>query len=152
MALKGDRYLGDTDVSFFMDQEAERGGALVMLTAGSGAALDQSEAAVQYAADPSGEYGLGILLGDVVDEDLTRTHLNFHKDEAQKGSKVTILKSGWVHTNMIVPGVSPSGGDIAYIGASGYITNVLTTDAPVLGRFESSKDADGYAKVRVNLP
>lgn len=152
MALKGDRYLGDTDISFFMDEVAERGGAVVMSTAGSGAALDQSEALVTYAADPSGDYAVGILLCDMVNKDLTRTHLNFHKDEVQKGSKVALLRSGWVVTDMIASGISPSGGDIAYITASGKLTNTGTSGTPTLGRFESSKDSDGYAKVRVNLP
>ena len=40
MALKGDRYLAITEVSYFMDQVAERGGIVVLKTAGSGAALD----------------------------------------------------------------------------------------------------------------
>ncbi|MBW2632407.1 MAG: hypothetical protein JRC90_11760 [Deltaproteobacteria bacterium] len=158
MALKGDRYLAITEISFFMDQEATRGGVTVLKTAGSGAALDQQAAEVEYAANPSGSYPVGLLLDDMVDKDLTRTHLNFQKSEHQKGSKVGLLRDGWVVTNMFYAptGVAhvPTAGKIAYLGPSGLLTISVGpgADYPVVGRFESSLDEDGYAKVYIKLP
>jgi hypothetical protein len=158
MALLGDRYEGITDITFFMDQVAERGGVASQLTAGSGAAMDQSDAAVEYAAAPSGYMPMGILLNDVVDKDLTQTHLNFHKNEMQKGNKVTLLLEGWVVTDMVEPKITVARGDRAYVGNSGNLTNVAIPDkssvyseAP-LGRFLSTADADGFVKVYVKMP
>jgi hypothetical protein len=156
MALKGDRYIAITDVSFFMDQVAEKGGILRQKTGGSGAALDQQAAEVEYAAVPSGEYIVGVLLDDMVDQDLTRTHMNFQKTQQQKGSKVAIMREGWVVTNMVGTGVIhvPVAGAIAYAGPSGMITSYVGGDLenPPVGRWESTVDEDGYAKVYIKLP
>ncbi len=158
MALKGDRYLAITDISYFMDQVAERGGVVVQKTAGSGAALDQQAAEVEYADAPSGAYPVGLLLEDMVNKDLTRTHLNFQKVEHQKGSKVGLLFDGWVVTNMFYSATGvlhiPTAGKIAYLGPSGTLTISPGPglDYPVVGRFQSSLDEDGYAKVYIKLP
>jgi hypothetical protein len=152
MALKGDRYEGETVLAFFMNEVAERGGVASLLTAGSGAALDQSASKVTYAADPSGAVPIGVLLNDMVNKDLTRTHLNFHKNEVQIGGKVTLLKKGWVDTNSIDPGVTIAGGDPAYVGPSGLFSNVQAEGAFLVGSWDASVDEDGYARVNVNLP
>tara|TARA_R110000824_G_scaffold16317_4_gene67801 strand:+ start:3581 stop:4096 length:516 start_codon:yes stop_codon:yes gene_type:complete len=161
MALKGDRYEFETTTDFFLNEVATRGGVVTLSTAGSGSALDQSAALVTYAAAQSGVTPIGLLLNDMVNIDQTRQHINFHKDEMQKGGKVTLLRKGWVVTNLIDPGVTITAGDVAYVGPSGYLTN--TNHAPlynrqnrtagkVVGQFDSLKDEDGYAKVSINLP
>jgi len=161
MALKGDRYEFETSTDFFLNEVAERGGCVTLSTAGSGAALDQSAALVTYAAAQSGTTPVGILLNDMVNIDQTRQHINFHKNEMQKGGKVTLLRKGWIVTNLIDPGVTVVAGDTAFVGPSGFLTN--TNHAPllnrqnrtggkVIGEFGSLKDEDGYAKVYVNLP
>ena len=156
MALKGDRYEGVTDISFFMNATATRGGIVCLSAGGSGAALDQGAALLTYHATASGQMPMGVLLNDVVNIDQTRQHINFHKNEVQKGGKVTVLKQGWVVTSNIYPGVSPAAGDIAYVSHSGNLTNTAaaaTVNAgQAVGRFLSSKDEDGYCKVEVNLP
>lgn len=157
MALKGDRYEVVQDVSFFMNEVASRGGIVCFSTAGSGAALDQSEALATYKADISGSIPLGMLMNDMVNIDQTRQHLNWHKDEVQKGQKVRLLFEGWAVTNMIYPGQTPTAGQTAYLGHSGYISNTDIVGAsnpenPAVGRFLSVKDEDGYAKVYVKLP
>lgn len=153
MALKGDRQERFTDISFFMDQVVERGGVACLKTAGSGAALDQSAAEVEYAADPSGGCPVGLMIYDMVNVDLTKYTLNQAKMEVQKGSKVVLGTEGWYLTDMIKSGVAPSGGDNAYVAESGLLTD---TDGggiyPKVGKWLSSKDADGYAKVYVKLP
>jgi len=149
MALKGDRYELDTDISFFMNETAERGVCVSTNTLGSGAAMDNSSALATLQANPSGKYPLGILLNDMVNLDLTRQHINWHKDEVQKGGKITILRKGWVVTNRISG--TPTGGAPAYLAASGLISTTQATGAPLIGQFLSTLDADGYAKVSVNL-
>lgn len=149
MALKGDRYELDTDISFFMNEVAERGTIASVSTTGSGAAMDNSSALVTLQANPSGKYPIGILLNDMVNLDLTRQHINWHKDEVQKGGKVTILRKGWVVTNKVSG--TPTGGADAYLAASGLVSTTQLNTAPKIGQFLSGLDADGYAKVSINL-
>ena len=159
MALKSDRSVLDTDISFFMNEAATRGGVASVSTGGSGAAMDQGEALVTYAALPSGAIPVGLLLNDMVNIDLTRQHLNQHKDEVQKGGKVTLLRKGYVVTSNL-EGTSPSAGDPAYVAHRGNLaTSDLSSDdtdddgsTRLVGRFLSGVDQDGYAKVYIDLP
>jgi hypothetical protein len=155
MALKGDRHELETDISFFMNETGNRGIVLSVSTGGSGAAMDDSLALATVATHGSGSYPLGILLNDVVNLDLTRQHLNWHKDEVQKGGKVTILRKGWIVTDRVDG--TPTIGATAYVAGSGRIGVVQdgaagTAPAPPIGQFLSNKDADGYAKVAINVP
>jgi hypothetical protein len=159
MALKSDRFEFQTDVSFFMNEVAERGGIVVLPTGStpSGAAMDSAAALVSYASNPSGLAPIGLLLNDMVNLDLTRQHINWHKNEIQKGGKVTILRKGYVVTNRISTSGTPVAGNNAYVADSGLISTsvralVLDSGAQPIGRFLSAKDADGYAKVEINLP
>jgi len=148
MALKSDRYELQTDISFFYNDAATTRGCLVAHggTAGTGAAMDQG---ANLCVKSTSAAPLGILLNDVVDKDLTRTHLNQYKDEVQKGGKVTILRKGYVVTNDITG--TPAAGDVAY-QCETTAGNVATSGTNVVGAFLSAEDADGYAKVEVNLP
>jgi hypothetical protein len=149
MALKSDRYELQTDISFFYNAgTATRGCAVVHdTTAGSGAAMDQGVNLVKKATSGN---PVGILLNDVVNKDLTRTHLNQHKDEVQKGGKVTVLRKGYVVTNAVDG--SPVAGSGAYVSASVAGNISMVVSGTKIGAFVSSKDEDGYAKVEVNLP
>lgn len=150
MALKSDRIELLTDVSFFMNTTATRGGVVSVnvATSGVGVSMDDANAVVAYAAVASGSLPVGILLNDVVNIDLTKQHINWHKDEVQVGGKVTILRNGQVTTNLLAG--TPSPGAKAYVGASGNVSTV-STNAVQIGQFLSATDADGYAKVSVNL-
>ena len=150
MALKSDRFELQTDISFFYNAgTATRGGVVVHDTVGSGAAMDQGVNLVKYST--GGETPVGILLNDVVNKDLTRTHLNQHKDEVQKGGKVTVLRKGYVVTNSVDG--TPIAGSGAYVSTSnaGNITMEIDEGAKI-GAFLSGPDEDGYCKVEVNLP
>lgn len=148
MALKPDRIELLTDVSFFMNTTAERGGVACVVTGGSGVAMDDANAVVSYAAVASGAKPIGVLLNDVVNIDLTRQHINWHRDEVQLGGKVTLLRQGQVSTNKVTG--SPAAGADAYVGASGLI-GTSSTNAVKIGQFLSAVDADGFAKVSVNI-
>lgn len=150
MALKPDRIESHTDISFFMNAVAERGGVVVHDGTGLGVSMDDADAVVAYAANPSGTAPAGLLLNDVVNYDLTRQHINWHKDEVQVGSKVTVLRQGQVTTDMIHENAVPSAGANAYYAAGGMLTTDPTNSTKV-GRFLSSLDSDGYAKVDINI-
>jgi hypothetical protein len=152
MALKPDRIELSTDISFFMTTTAERGGVVCVdtSTTGVGVSMDDGNAVVVYRPVVSGAKPVGVLLNDVVNYDLTRQHINWHKDEMQVGGKVTVLRNGQVTTNMLVPGATPSAGVDAYVGVSGLI-GTSATDSVKIGQFLSAKDSDGYAKLSVNI-
>jgi hypothetical protein len=142
-----------------MNEVAERGGIVTLATGStpSGAAMDSSLNVVTYVANPSGKVAMGVLLNDMVNIDLTRQHINWHKDEVQKGGKVTVLRKGYVLTNRISTSGTPVAGDAAYVAESGLISTSgkalsLDSGAVRIGRFLSAKDTDGYAKVEINLP
>jgi hypothetical protein len=158
MALKADRYEESTDISFFYTAgTATRGGVVCMdLLSASGAAMDQGENTVSYQVAAATDVPVGVLLNDVVNKDLTRTHLNVYKDEVQKGGKVTVLTRGWVVTNAVDG--TPGPGDMAYASNAvagnfaALAANATASGNLAVGRFMSAMDADGYAKVYVNLP
>ena len=159
MALRPDRsYPLHTDISFYnADTSAERGGVVVISTAASGAAMDDGAAVVTYTASPSGKVPAGILLADMVNYDLTTREPNRHKLEVQAGGKVPVATVGWVVTNMIFPGTTPTAGGKAYLQMSGYITPTVHANGgeaatPRVGTFLSTKDQDGYAKVSFAFP
>lgn len=172
MALKPQREERVTDISRFMNEVAERGGITYFGSNShyntytglgpSGAALDQAANLVTYGGAAavlhmgSGLQPAGILLNDVVNLDLTRQELNWHKNEVQVGSKVTLLTQGWCVTDFVKPGVTVTPGDFAYGAESGYITNTVHTSHPraypLIGRWETRKDDEGFAKLTVNIP
>ena len=147
MALKPDRVEHLTDLSFFMDETATRGQIVTHSSDGSGASMDDANAKVIKATGVS-DNPAGLLLNDVVDIDLTRQHINFAKDEVQKGGKVLLLRRGTVVTDNI-DGATPSAGDKAYFDTQARLTT--TASSAQIGRFLSAKDADGYAKVEINI-
>jgi hypothetical protein len=128
---------------------AERGGVVSHVTGGVGVAMDDADAVVAYEAVASGAKPAGILLNDVVNLDLTRQHINWHKDEMQVGGKVTVLRVGQVTTDKVTG--TPAAGDSAYVGPSGTVSTSTATGVAKIGTFLSGKDADGYAKLSVNI-
>jgi len=163
MSLKQAREELQTDVSYYFNSVATRGGIATVSTGGSGVAIgDQGSPTsplplAAYAANPSGLSPIGVLLTDTVDIDTTRYHENFHKEEVDIPEKVTLLKKGWCVTDLVYPGETPSDGDLAYVQDSGYVTPTVhsvggTAATPRVGTFRSSKDENGYAKLEVNLP
>lgn len=168
MALKADRSIvgNQADISFFYNSTAEKGEVLVFSTAGSGAAMDDANAVVaRPSASPSGEVFAGVALCDVVNKDLTRTHINFHKDEVQQGGKVTLAREGVIVTDMIESGQSPTIGQKLYFRLAthnatdetnrGVLSTTAVTDGGndninyQVGRALSVVDADNYLKVQL---
>lgn len=162
MALKPDRNELDVSIEWFVNSltgpnssRMERGGVVCALTTatGTGAGMDNASQAVEYAANPSGRAAIGILVNDFVNLDLSRQEVNRYKDEAQIGTKAVILTKGWVVTDKIdstsATGTVPV---TAYAGASGVITQQNPGGYPTIGRFLTRKDANGFAKVEINLP
>lgn len=151
MALKPDRYEDVTDLSFFMNVTGERGQLVIHDTTGSGAGMDDSlNNVVRLTGQaPSGTRPAGMLLCDVVNYDLTRQPLNAHRDEVQLGGKVLLLRRGYATTNKVTGTISA--GSPAYYDSAGLFTPTDPGSGIKVGRFLTKADADGYAKVEVNI-
>lgn len=152
MALKGDRDVLQTDISFTLSDVAERGVVLCYSTAGSGQALGNKAGVATLASNPSGLKPLGMLLQDFVSVDQTKYHRNYHKVEQVLGDNAEIMRKGWVVTNKLSG--TPGKGDTAYLTTSGQVTptNGGAVATPKVGEFMGGKDEDGYVKVYIDLP
>lgn len=150
MALKPNRHEHRTDISYFMNVTSERGVIVVHDTGGSGAAMDSAKALVKIpSAGVSGTKPAGLLLCDVVNYDLTRQHINFHKDEVQKGGKVVLLREGFVVTDQVSG--TPTIGAVAYYNKLGEVSATNPGNSTAIGRFLSVPDSDGYVKLEVHI-
>lgn len=155
MALKGDRLILEYDIHHILNDVAEAGVTLCYSTAGSGVAAGDSGGVAQLAANPSGLVPLGMLENDFVNIDETQFHRNYHKNEHVIGDPCTAVRKGWMVTNKIIG--NPTAGETAYLGASGNLTRAFNVNGglvatPKIGMWLGAKDADGYAKVSINLP
>ena len=158
MGLKKDRLVKETDISFYFNSVATRGGIASVQTGGSGLALDNQGTAAspkplaRYSANSSGAVPIGVLEQDTVSIDLTLYHTNFHKDQVAIPGKVTIGRKGWYLTNFYIG--TPTVSDKAFLSSSGYVQTTGNGEAnnPRVGKFWSSPDEDGYVKLEVNLP
>lgn len=153
MALKPDRIEDPFhhDINHYMDEVAERGGVASIQTAGSGGYPGDANSVCTYAASPATRHPLGVLMCDVVNVDLSRYHLNWYREQVPVGYKVILLRKGMVTTNMLVPGITPAGGEPAYLGPSGLFAIVASGNGPQVGTFRNSKDEDGYVSVYIDI-
>jgi hypothetical protein len=155
MALKGDRFILEWDVTKSCPVVAEEGVVLVQNTSGSGVAIGDTAGSATLAASASGTVPAGILVGNVVNVDVTRYHLNFQKNETLIGMKVSIVRKGRLTTNKVTG--SPTVGSTAYLTANGVLTPTLSATGglvatPKVGVFQGALDENGYATVDINLP
>lgn len=160
MALKPDREYNEvTDITnFWTTIAAEKGGIASVVTQGSGAALginitDEANV-VEYATSASGAVAKGVLLDTVTAVmSATRDFINFENQEIRPGDKCTLVKKGFVVTDMITG--TPVVGGVAYLGASGFISTTSGSfggaTTPVIGRFETTVDAGGFSRVSIDI-
>lgn len=159
MALKGPRHELQTDQSTICNDVVEQGQILSYQDNGpygSGINLDSpNNLSELFGTLSSGtEYvPYGLSLTNIVNIDTTRQHVNYHKDEVTTGGHPTVLKQGWVVTDKVVASCVPLTGQKAYMAHSGLLSNNSNNGVhPLVGRFEGSKDPDGFVKVTIHLP
>ena len=142
------------DLAWYGNTVMTRGGIVCAATIGSGTAMEQSENVVEYSASPSGKLPVGMLMSDTESIDLTKHYTNPYGAVSALGTKVSVQKQGTYTTNSIYPGLTIAAQQVAYLGPSGLLQNTKVNEVnnPYVGQFMSSKDADGYAKVTINLP
>lgn len=176
MALKPDRmYNSMEDISrswptgTVTESQSTAGGVVSIATASSGVGLDAGGTegvdpghaanvnTVSHRSQASGAFPVGMLTQDILnDQSNEPRRRNLHKNVAYVGGKVHLIRKGWVVTDRIVG--NPTAGAVAYLFHSGYISATGVTDSSSpggvskqVGRFETSKDQDGFARVFIDL-
>lgn len=156
MALKPDRDFAEvTDIMNYWINDGtqdtkEKGGVASSVSQGSGVSMDASGNVVSYVADPSGAVPKGVLLQSVNPPlSATRDFKNFANLEVRPGEKVTLVRKGWLVTDQITG--TPAVGGAAYVGASGLISTTQASGAVQVGRFETTVDADNFARVYLDI-
>ncbi len=140
MALKGDREVLLTSIRYKIEaaKDAERG---IVLAADSTDGVAKIPTALT-------DLPVGLLLDDVENLDFTVRPQILSRNVVPRGSEVSLLVKGVVSTNRIVTGDVPEQGKTAYLRIDGL---VATSGSVAIGKFDSAKDADGYATLRVDL-
>lgn len=154
MALKSDRRIVVDEIKYKCDVAASKG--VILAYSGSGSnnlSPDTSGFLVTLpgTGSQSGIYPAGLLLEDVVSLDETRYSLNRYKLEERVGGKVWLLKKGYVWTNKVKSGDTPTQGAPAYLAPNGEVTTTSGTGVAQVGNFGSRKDADGFALLNVDI-
>lgn len=159
MALGESRQVLSTTMDFTVAAAAERGG---ILCAASGSTASY---VTDIGAQPSGITPIGILLEDIEDMNFMKHPQYEYRNVMDLGSKVTIAMQGEFYTDFIDGYAKPhiDAGDVAYLTHSGLLTiralapgivgaNAgVTTSGIEVGRFMSSIDSNGFAKVWLNI-
>jgi hypothetical protein len=154
MALKPDRQINayGTDISFVFNGVADAGTIMTYGAAGSGAAVtdEKGGTVVVGPANPSGAKVAGLLVNPFVAFN-PLLHRNWYKVTQFPGEKATLLRDGWVTTNVLAGGAAPDAGKPAYLGANGTAADANAGGAPVIGEFMSRLDEQGYCRLRMKL-
>ena len=152
MALKPDRDTqGQEDITYRMNVPLEQGYFVSVDTVGSGVAMDSEVHLAKAGVATVGTPALGCLMTSVRgDYDQTK---HYGVSDSPLGGKVSILRRGWVVTNAVTG--DPAKGQVAIMAASGTVTGIAQeTYTPAthvkVGRFDTQKDSNGFARVSVD--
>lgn len=150
MALKGDREILQTNVRWKIKsaEDAERG--TVMVATATDGECKKGPASLVGQVSTGLARPIGLLMDDVENLDYTARPQIWSRNVVPRGSEVSILTKGRVKTNMIHYQAAPSGGRFAYLAVSGLVHTTAGSGIKV-GWFESTKDADGYADLFVDI-
>jgi hypothetical protein len=158
MALKGHRDVQSYDITFRLEDACEEGKLVVLKStqpSGSGLGAGVGDTAGWLSAvsgsPASGTKPFGLLLHPFEDVDETAlTKRNFAKMVHVLGEPAPVMRRGWVTTNMLT-GSAHAAGETAYLGADGKFTKTQVNAIAAVGQFLTAADADGYARVYVDL-
>ena len=146
MALGPNRQVFQTSIRYAVNEASERGGVLSAST---------TAGAATYVVSPTGSavYPIGVLLDDVEDLNYDRHPEYLQREVIDIGGGVGIVNKGEMQMNLIVG--TPTQGQPAYLHPSGYVGPTQLTDglnpAPLIGKFRTGLDANGFATVLVDL-
>lgn len=152
MALRGLSHRIETSMDYILNRAAEPG---TMVVASGTAGLVDVAGIVPLA---SGTWPIGMLLNTREDFNYAKELERTQYDTDDIGTVVTLLRSGFVNTNLVVAnGGAIAPGQPAYLAPNGFIGNANLSPSGVadesrkVGQFMSAVDADGYARVSLKM-
>lgn len=153
MALKGERRVVVDEIRYRCTSATERGVVLVYNGSGSDEVGPDNSGFLVVLPGTGSVSGLvpaGVLGNDMVTQDETRYPLNKYKLEGRTGGKCYMIKKGWLYTDKVKSGDTPSQGLPAYVAPSGELSTTSTNAAQV-GTFGSRVDTDGFVLLNVDI-
>lgn len=135
-SLKINRNILHSDLTHFCEDVAVKGSYVESFTTDDGFRVVRP--------GQNGGVSLGVLLNDVVNLDLTRQRIAWHRNEVQIGGKVEVCTGGIL---TIKCSGNPKPNMLAYYNKRGVITTEKKSKA--IGAFLSYKDEDGFAQVEI---
>lgn len=152
MALKPDREFTKWEMGYKAGAVAAVKGGLVSATTPTSGVGYNGVGVATYAANPSGAQVLGVALDEVVDYG-AKLARNPYAETVNLNGQLSIGSEGWCVTDMVYPGQTIVAGQAAFLGQSGFFSNVqVPAQAPKVGRFETAKDEKGFVRVSLNIP
>jgi len=143
MAMKEDRQVFQTDISWTASGTMERGGIASIASWANGL--------VYYAAG-SGQPIAGLLLEDIETQNYMNHPQYLQRNVSPEGSVVGLATEGEFWTDMIQTAVTYSAGDALYLWSDGKITNDAGDGNGVrIGTCLAGKDSNNFIKVRLEL-
>lgn len=146
MALSPSRQIFQTNVDHSLNQVTERG---VVCSINPGT-TPVGEVVV---ATGVGVTPIGMLLDDVEDLNFDRHGEYRQRNVVDVGSVIGLSQECEVLTDQLTG--SPVAGNTAYLGPNGTVSPTLTFDnvtpSPAVGKFLSAPNANGFAKVRIDI-
>jgi hypothetical protein len=143
MGLKGEREVLATNIYFTATASKDMERGIVLVANGTAADIGV------LPQHPLTHKPIGLLMDDVENLDFTTRPQIFVRNVVPQGSEITLLTKGRVKTDMISAS-TVAAGEKAYLDTLGKVTNVVGSGLEV-GHFESEKDADGYARLWVDI-
>lgn len=150
MALAPSRQQFQTEEGFALNEVTERGKLCSILP---GTTAD-GEVSATVTPTGVGVNVVGVLLGDIEDLNFDRHPEYLNRDVSDVGSKVALLNKGVLETDQVSG--TPQAGQDAYLGTNGnasptQLQDGLGNNAPRVGMFLSGTNANGFAKLRVDV-
>jgi hypothetical protein len=144
-----------SDISFYCYTPCKDGTIVCVRSWPTGSLWDDPNAEV---GPPQGTLAdtipAGLIMQEVIEYDNTRMSMDMSDFEVvMVGSKVAVYKDGYCNTRCLASDAASAvsiAGKPAYYDENGYFT--LANDSPCVGTFQSEKDANGYARVYIDIP
>ena len=149
MALAPSRQIFQTNIDYSLNEVCERG-VVCCIVPGTTPVGEVTCTAVPTGV---GVMPIGVLLSDVEDLNYDRHPEYRQRNVLDVGSVVGLAQEAELLTDRITG--APVAGNPCYLAANGTLSPTQLTDgitsAPLLGKFLSAPNANGFAKVRIDL-
>lgn len=149
MALSPSRQIFQTNVDYSLNEVAERGKICAILPG----TTPNGEVTASVVPTGVGVQPIGLLLDDVEDLNFDRHGEYLQRNVVDVGSVVGLAHECEIETDQITG--SPVAGNPAYLNVNGTVSPTQLTDgnnpAPLVGKFLSAPNANGFAKLRIDI-